>query len=160
MALASASYGDLLEVAGLSPMHTKGGEFTESTRPTLAVLTSYMDQVSAALNRCMDKYGLAVPATDAATVLLLDMYVNGEAQKMIKAVNAYGIVGPRGPARVAPTQPASSNPFASACEFVEEFIYEPAGEVQTRQTDERGNSTYPIFQRSGFGNRFTNWDAD
>ena len=157
--LATNSYGSLTQVAGLAPMFTKGGVFTESTRPTIATLVTYMDRISGVLNRCMNKYELPVPATDATTILALDLYVETEAIKMVRSVNVGGSLGPRALGGSVRTQPASEDPFTSACSFIEELVYEPAGSVLTRTTDEAGDATFPIFQRSAFGNRFNDWDS-
>ena len=33
------------------------------------------------------------------------------------------------------------------------------GDIGFRDTDNRGNATAPIFQRSAFGNTFEDWDS-
>ncbi len=32
--------------------------------------------------------------------------------------------------------------------------------ILCRDTDEAGDATFPIFQRDGFNNKFTDWDTD
>ena len=168
MALLTNSYGDTDEVAALVPRRAgTAGVFDEATRPSLPQLESLMDQVSAAVNSLLSHYGFDIPVTQADAKLLFDLFVNEEAAAIVEGINGSGRFGPTS------KQAGSKGRWAVIFEDVQTFIemhavgierlgvtrsYDPIAGISFRGQDEGGDDTFPIFQRDGYGNRFTDWD--
>lgn len=170
MTISANSYGDTAEVAALVPRYVNSnGEFDAVTRPKLAEVESIIDQLSGIVNAMLAEAGFTIPVSQADAKLAIDLFVNQEAAAICEGVNGYG--------RFGPTQGKGTQRgrWALMTDDVEKFIktymaglerlgaartYSQTAGLAYRDTDERGNETFPIFQRSGFGNAFTNWDSD
>jgi hypothetical protein len=164
------SYGSTAGVAALVPRWAgTAGDFTPSTRPSLAYVESLVDSVSAMLNAMLAEAGFTVPVTAASVVLALDLFVNEEVAAICDGINGSG--------RFGPTSKAAGNKgrFALLLDDVKAFVagqavgFERMGAVRAytissgigyRNTDESGRATAPIFQRAAFGNVFQDWDTE
>lgn len=71
------SYGSAAGVGGLSALWSDSGTFTTSTRPTLAQVNTWLDEVSALVDTALADEGFTVPVTVAGVVKELDLLVNG-----------------------------------------------------------------------------------
>ena len=167
MPIGANSYGSTGGVAGLTPRYaTSSGVFDATTRPTLTQVESYIDQVSATINVMLARLGFSIPVSNAQGVLMLALFVNEEVAQIVEGINGSGRFGP-GQKQIGRSR------YQLITADVQEFIDTNAegleaigatrttsdvGAVGFRDTDERGNETGPIFQRSGFGNTFKDWD--
>jgi hypothetical protein len=169
MALDANSYGDTSEIAAQVPKHAgTAGTFSTTTRPTLLGLESIVDQLSAIINAMLADAGFQIPISQADAKLMLDMFVNQEAAEIVRGINGYGRFGPT-PGKQKPIGwwavmsgdvEAFINKFMAGIERLGATrTYSQTAGLATRGTDERGNDTFPIFQRDGFGNVFTDWDS-
>ena len=71
------SYGSAAGVGGLSALWSDSGTFTTSTRPTLAQVNTWLDEVSALVDTALKDEGFTVPVTVAGVVKELDLLVKG-----------------------------------------------------------------------------------
>jgi len=168
--LLANSYGSVAGVGALVPKWSGASQDFASpvTRPTLAQVESWIDQVSGILNSILSKEGFAIPVTQADVKLALAMFINEEVASITNGINGSGRFGPtvkeRGNRR---------GRFALILDDVKAFVHDQAigfenmgatrsksilSQVAYRDTDEAGNATFPITQRTGFGNSFTDWD--
>ena len=91
-----ADYGTTDDVAALAPRYADGtGVFTVSTRPTLAQVTTFLNQVSSMLNSVLAEEGFTVPITDAGVTPMLDAFANQEVAELVEGVNGSGRFGPK-----------------------------------------------------------------
>lgn len=169
MAIGANSYGDTEEIAALVPLRADGsGFFTISTRPTLAQVESIVDQVGGLINSVLAEYGFAIPVSQADAKLMLDLFANQEVAAIVEGINGSGRFGP-----TAGREPGSR--FEIIMSDVRTFIEQNAVGIERlgatrshdslaglkyRATDERGNATFPLFQRDAFGATFTDWDSN
>lgn len=168
MAISDDSYGSVDQVAARVPRHTDSGIFTASTRPTLAQLEIIIDEVSAIVNSLLAQNGFTTPITQETAALMLSFFVNEEVAAIVSGINGLGRFGPTA------KQVGGEGRFAVIMNDVKEFIaanavglerlgatrtYDALAGLAYRDTDERGNATYPLFQRDGYGDSRTDWDS-
>lgn len=165
-----ADYGSLAGVGALVPVHS-GNEhnFDTTTTPTSTEVTTFLDQISGMINSILAEFGFATPITTPSDVKnTLDGFVNQEVAAIIMGIKGSGRFGPS-------SKSLQSRGFVGMLhDDVREFIegnktgFELLGASRSRataeaigyrSTDEGGDETFPITQRKGFGNRFTNWDS-
>jgi hypothetical protein len=141
--------------------------YTEATNPSLTTVINWINQISAILNTALQKYGFTVPlVTDRAKLnaasiveeLVADLvgYANSKGRFLTEKFTEKGM-----------------SVWRAIRDDIDAWVLEYApgleqdGNVRTasnvdeigfRSHDESGDETFPIFQRNGFGNRFTNWD--
>lgn len=171
MTIATNSYGDVDEIASLCPRLADAVtyKFTTATRPTLTQAESFTDQVSSVLNIMLAEQGFKIPISQADCKLALDLFVNQEVAAIAEGINGSGRFGP------AVGKGTPKGRYALMMDDVKNFVEQQAaglqrlGAVRTksltegiayRDTDESGRPVAPIFQRSGFGNYFENWDSE
>ena len=167
MTIGANSYGSVTGVAGLVPRYTVGQTFDTTTRPTATQVESYIDSVSGIVNSMLAQSGFTIPIANDSVKDALDLFVNDEVGSIAEGINGAGRFGPRATDGVIP------NRFKLLFEDVKLFIvgnadgFERLGAARQfsftsglafRDTDESGDATNPIFQRSAFGNVFENWD--
>lgn len=170
MAVGANSYGTSADVAALTPRYaTSAGDFDAKTNPTKARVEGLIDNVSAIANGCLANLGFTIPVTDADAVLIVK-------QLVIETVAVF-VEGIRGTGRYAPSSKSiqargvMTMVYQDVCETLTNMAFgleqlgadrsaDEAASIGYRDTDESGNETFPIFQRKGFGNRFTDWDSD
>lgn len=172
MSVGANSYGSAAGVAAYTRAYMSGaavaGVYDSLTNPTLAQVESWIDEVSAIANTGLREAGFVVPVTQADAVLALRGMVNQQVADLV----AFS----RGVGRFFSER--AQNSSMSAMGFVRkemiDFInnnadgWEALGAsrasaqrntIAFRDTDESGNPTFPIFQRSAHGNTFTDWDG-
>lgn len=168
MAVLPNSYGTAADVAPFCPRYVIGGAFTAGSAPTLAVVESWIDQVSAALNVALKGAGFTIPVTQSDAVLALKSLVVSRVVDLCHAAHSTGrFYNDKVLARGGSAEAIIRREI---CEYVENEAdgLELLGAARTRSSmagllyrdeDESGNETFPIFQRNGFSNRFTDWDG-
>ena len=169
MPIGANSYGSTAGVAALTPRYAhSSGVYDATTRPTITQVESFIDQVSSLLNVMLAREGFIIPVTNANVVLMLAMFTNEEVAQICEGINGSGRFGP-GQKQIGRSRyqliTADVQDFIETSKAGIEAIgatqaagQSDMGAVGYRDTDERGNPTSPIFQRSGFGNTFTDWD--
>jgi hypothetical protein len=166
MAVGANSYGSVAEVQALTPRY---GVYSTTTRPTLAQVENFIDKISATLNVILAGAGFAIPIVQADAKAACAQIIVEAATDLCHAANSAGrFYTERALERgVAPMKVIRQE----MAQWVEDQAdgLELLGATRTRastagilfrDTDESGNSTAPIFQRSGFGNTFTDWDGN
>lgn len=171
MALGANSYGDTGEIAALVERFANASKvFDTTTRPPLAMVEAYTDQVSGVVNTILANYGFTtLPITQAAAKLALDFFVNQEMAAIVEGMNGLGRFGP------TTKQGGAKGRFAVIVEDVEEFVkmYAPGLErlgvprsysvtagLGYKDTDESGAEIFPLFSRKDYGYAFTNFDSE
>ena len=170
MALATNSYGTTAEVAALTPRYAAStGDFDGTTNPTLARVEKFTDRVSSMVNAYLSQLGFTIPITQADAKLLMDNITVEQVALLVEGV--------RGTGRYAPGSKAiaSRSMMSILSEEIRDFLDDVAigledmgaarsksvlNRISFRDSDERGNSTYPLFQRAEFGDNSTNWDSN
>lgn len=160
MTISSRSYGSVADVAALTPRHAdETATFSTATRPTLAQVETYINEVSAIINVLLSADGFAVPVTQADVKLVLDLFVNQEVASIVEGVNGAGRFGPS-------EKKAGTSRFTVTLKDVQDFIkgaapgfvnlgatrtYSATEGIGSRGTDADGNAVVPLFQRENFG---------
>lgn len=167
MAIGANSYGDTTEVAHMTPMHTDSTTklFTTSTRPTLARVESFVDEVSGIVNLFLAQQGFDIPITQADAVQALSLFVNEEVAGLVEGVNGSG--------RFGPTSKAPGGRFGILYSDVQTFINavangfvalgvpRPRGVsdgLAYRGVDNNGDAVFPLFTRTDYGYTFTDFE--
>ena len=170
MAIAANSYGSTDGVAALTPRYANAAKvFDGGTNPTLGNVEKFIDQVSSLLNIMLAREGFVIPVSNADAVLMLSMFVTEEVAQIVEGINGSGRFGP-GAKQVGRSRyqliTADVQDFIATNKAGIEAIgatqaagKSDMGAVGYRDTDESGRATSPIFQRSGFGNTFQDWDS-
>lgn len=167
MPVSARSYGSAAGVAAYVGVYTAAGVFSTSTKPTLANVENWIDQVSALLNTALAKRGFNVPLTQADAALAATSLVEQLVSDLAQAANSSGrFFSERFLERGVSNWAVIRNDISA---WVEEYAsgLEELGETRGaasatnigyRSTDASGQETAPIFQRKQFGNRFEDWD--
>jgi len=168
MAIHANSYGSAAEVAALSQMWTASGVFSTTTRPTLAQVESFIDQISGIMNIALSKQGFSIPITQEDAVMAIKSITNQLVSDLVQAANSSGrFFTDRALA-------AGISPLMMIRREISDWVLDQAtglvnlgvpqvGSTSTdyigfRDTDDGGDSIQPIFQRKGFGNVFQDFD--
>ncbi len=167
MAIGANSYGSVAEVAAMTGRYLIGGTFTTATRPTLAQVEKFIDNASSTLNVMLAKAGFTVPITQADAKAACGEIVVECVVDMCHAANSTGrFFTDRALER-------GMNPMKAIREDIADWVEAQAPGLEAlgaarstsqldgiafRGTDEAGNEVFPIFQRDGFSNKFTDWD--
>lgn len=170
MTVASYAYGTSADVAGYTPRYAAtSGDFDTTTNPTKSRVEGMINRVSSIINAYLSDMGFSVPLTSTQGVNIMTELVIEYVTELIEGV--------RGSGRFAPgsKQIGGRSKWTLVSDEIYNFIdtistgLEGMGETKTdstiaglsyRGSDERGNGTAPMFQRSGFGNTVTDWDSD
>jgi hypothetical protein len=170
---AADSYGTIDGVAALAKTWTRDGTFidteayVEGTNPDNLTVVHWIDQISAMLNTALAKHGFKVPLTTDRSKLVAQSIVEQLTADLVKYVNNQGRFFSQ---RYLDSGQSVWRTVRNDLDlWVLEFSagLAEAGEIQGttnidevgfRNTDESGDLTFPIFQRSAFGNRFQDWD--
>jgi len=169
MTISERSYGAVSGVAALVPRYAgTGGIFTVSTRPTLAQVERLIDQISAMINSMLSTEGFDIPITQDDVVAVLSSFVEEEVAAICEGINGSGRFGPT-------TKAPNKSRFLLIQDDIQFFLksqipgFERLGAERTyaetsgigfRDSDEQGDSTFPIFQRDSFGKDGFFVDAD
>lgn len=171
MAIAASSYGSVVGVAALVPFQATGqgdaATFSAGTRPTLAQVESFIDSVSAIANGKLAELGFVIPISDTDVVPMLDLFVNEEVAALVEGVNGSGRFGPSARKPGAGRYQMILDDVSAYLEGIAvglERLGAARSNVLTaglsgRTVDERGNATFPLFQRDSFGETFKDWDS-
>lgn len=170
MTVGANSYGTAAGVGALVPKWAGTGAFAATTRPTLAQVESWLDQVSAIVNGTLRQEGFAIPVTQADAKLTLTLFVQEEVADIVNGINGAGRFGPTAGSKNG----ANRSRYQTIVDDVQAYIRGVAvgldrmGATRTstiasgicyRDTDEGGDDTFPLFQRGAFGATFTDWDS-
>lgn len=171
MAVGANSYGSAAGVAAYTRAYMAGagvaGTYDLNTIPTLPQVEDWIDEVSGIANTGIKAAGFTVPISQVDAVKALRGLVNQQVADLVAFSHGVGRF----------FSERAQNSSMSAMGFIRkemmDFInlnadgWEALGatraasernEIGYRDTDEAGNETNPIFQRSAFGNVFENWD--
>jgi hypothetical protein len=170
MTLGANSYGTTGDVAALTPRYANtSGVFDANTRPTLTQVERQMDLVSGLVNALLAEAGFTIPVTQADVVLSLAFFVEQETAAIVEGINGSGRFGP------TTKSEGGKGRFALIMDDVKAFIeantvgferlgaarnYSATSGLAYRDTDERGNPMFPLFQRAAFGDEFFQHDWD
>jgi len=167
----TSSYGTSTGVAAFVPRYaTTAGDFSTATRPTQTQVVTFIDQVSSLVNSILGKYGFSIPVTDTLVTDMLKLFVEEEVAAIAEGINGSGRFGPT-------TKTPKKSRFQIILDDVQEFVEENAVGIESlgasrpspesfgigfRDTNERGDPTFPIFQRDAFGadGFFKDYDSD
>ena len=97
MAISANSYGSVAGVAALAHRWTdKTGTFSITTKPTLAQVEAWIDQVSSAINLAMAQCRYTtLPITITVIVDDFSLYTNQIVAEMVEGRNDLGRLGPK-----------------------------------------------------------------
>jgi len=171
MAIGANSYGTTAGVAALTSRYADATTklYTTATRPTLAQVESWIDQTSATLNVGLAKEGFAIPVTNTDAKAALAAIVEAAVVDLCHAANSAGRfftqqaldrgISPLVTIRREMMDWVSTQ--ADGLELLGAERTRPAtAGILYRDSDESGDEIFPIFQRKGFHNQFTDWDSD
>jgi len=169
MSVYDHSYGTPADVAALVPRYTDSTTrvFNSSTRPTIQQVETYIDRISAILNVLLAEQGFAIPVVQQDAAMALAELVIESVIDLCHAANSAGRFFSDRELRGQSPMKILRNELA---DWIETHAagFENLGATRStsnaeqigyRGEDEGGDSTFPIFQRSGFGNEFTDWDS-
>ena len=166
------SYGTAAGVGALVPRYANSSvTFDGTTRPTLTTVTALLASINSRLDIMLSSAGFTVPITDADIVPTLDFFVNEEVAAIAGGINGSGRFGPTA------KKPGGSR-FAIITTDIQDFINVNAAGMATmgaarsgqsvtagmayRDTDEAGDTIYPLFERKAFGDALfrKDWDTN
>jgi len=166
------SYGTAAGVGALVPRYANSSvTFDGTTRPTLTTVTAHLASVNSMLDAMLARAGFSVPISDADVLPMLDLFVNEEVAALAEGINGSGRFGPTA------KKPGGSR-FAIIMTDIQDFINVNAAGMSTmgaarsgqsvtagmayRDTDEAGDTIYPLFERKAFGDApfRKDWDSD
>lgn len=168
MSISPRSYGSVPEVAALTRRYTNGGAYDATTNPTITAVEKWIDHVSAILNTSLAAEGFEIPLKQADAKVACAGIVIEAAADLCHAANSAG----RFFTDTALARGVS--PLRAIRREIDEWVKEQAagleslgaarsrtllGSILSRDTDESGEDIFPIFQRKGFGNTFTDWTS-
>lgn len=169
MAIGANSYGSVAEVAALVPAYLSSGEFTASTRPTLAQVERFIDRVSGIVNVLLAEAGFEIPVSQADAKLALDEFVVAQVVELCHASNGAGPYAP------GSDEMRAGSPFRMITKEAAEFIEKHADGLEAlgasrekhlsyglacRTEDDAGDEIHPMFQRKMMGHEVIDWDED
>ena len=167
MTVGANSYGSAAGVASYVPRYANNSATFDdtTTRPKLAQVESFINQISSLVNTILASNGFHIPVSQADVVSAITIFVEQEVAAISEGINGSGRFGPT-------TKTPNKSRFQIIMEDISAFILEhadgfenlgaqrdqPSGtEILTRGVDAAGKESYPIFQREAFGNVFENW---
>ena len=164
MAIGANSYGDTGEIASLCLPYADGTTklFTTTTTPTLAMVESFTDQVSAIINVILSRLKVTIPVTQATVKLMLDAFTNDEVAGIVLGINGSG--------RFGPTRKDGSSRLQIITEDVQGFLETNVSGIAAlgasvasiklgyMATDKSGSTVTPLFQVEDDGYKPVDWD--
>lgn len=160
MALASYAYGSVDGVAVQARRFTNAAStFDDSTHPSHEQVETWINEISSMVNTMLNNHNIDTPITDAELVTMLGSFVNSEVAAMVNGVNGAGRLGPS-------SKTVQQIGIYGAIQYdIQTFIDKnvvgiarmgatresPVSRILTRQFDEDGNETFPMFSRDSFG---------
>ena len=167
MTVGANSYGSAAGVASYVPRYANNSAtFDTNTRPKLADVEAFINQISSLVNALLASNGFKIPITQSDVKSAITVFIEQEVAAIAEGINGSGRFGPT-------TKTPNQSRFKIIMDDIEAFITQhadgfenlgavrdkPSGiEILTRGFDAAGKETFPIFQRNAFGNRFENWN--
>ncbi len=161
-------YGSPEGVAALSGVWTNNGEwldadaYTDATVPSLADVSTWLEEVSAVLDISLAVNGFKVPVTQETAVKALDAIVNSLVADLCHFRNSSGrfftdkvLQGGNTPMMIIRsdiTDWVTANAAGLEAIGAERTLESAISQIGTKHN-------FPIFQREGFGNVFENWSG-
>jgi len=150
------SYGTAAGVGALVPRYANSSvTFDGTTRPTLTTVTALLASINSRLDIMLSSAGFTVPITDADIVPTLDFFVNEEVAAIAEGINGSGRFGPTA------KKPGGSR-FAIITMGAARSGQSVTAGMAYRDTDEAGDTIYPLFERKAFGDApfCKDWDSN
>lgn len=150
MAINANSYGSAAGVASFTPRYSNGsGVFDSGTKPTLAEVEGWIDQVSGILNTILSDERFSIPVTQADAVRMLDLFVNQEVAALVEGSHNAGRFGP-----------TAKNPRAGRFDLifsdVRDFVKTMAGGLEamgaSRSTSQTNIGSVALTRADGYSN--------
>src|SRR5688572_12029741 len=95
MPVAANSYGSAAGVESYVPRYANGSAtFDANTRPKLAQIESFLDQISSLVNAILASNGFKVPITQADAKLAITIFIEQEVAAIAEGINGSGRFGP------------------------------------------------------------------
>ena len=107
MATGANTYGSANGVAAYVSRYTNSAnEFDDAggSRPPLARVESWLDQVSAMVNSALSEYGFVVPVAQADAVMMLTAFVETHVASIVAGVNGHGRFAQQGQRPLGPDE--------------------------------------------------------
>ena len=168
MTVGANSYGTVANVAALTRRYTSSGSYSTTTNPATATVEGWIDSVSATLNVVLAGAGFSIPITQTDAAAACAAIVVEAVADLCHAANSAGRF------YTERALDRGMSPMRTIRQDMTEWVEDQAdglellGATRTRastagilyrDTDEGGDETFPIFQRDGFHNTFTDWDT-
>lgn len=167
MTTGANTYGSATGVAALTPRFTTDGFFDLDTRPTLAQVETWLDQVSAVVNVLLAEQGIAIPVTQADAVQALAVLIENAVSDLVLAANSSGrfyseraLQSGRSPMLIIQDEMT-----AWIVSHVQGLVSMGVGvksgagrQIITRGADNNGRRVPPLTSRRGFGETYKDWD--
>lgn len=150
MAIATNSYGSAVNVAALTPRWaTSAGLFDEGTKPTIATVEAWIDQVSGILNAILSDNRFSIPVTQGDAVSMLDLFVNQEVAALVEGSHSGGRFGPT-------AKSPTGGRFDLIFTEVEAFVRRMAGGLEamgaSRGTSQTNVGSVALTRADGYSN--------
>lgn len=168
MAVSERSYGTAAQVAALTRRVTKAGVFDATTNPTLTTVEGWIDQVSAMVNMSLAASGFSIPVSQADAAKALAAVVVEAVADLTLSANSAGrfytekaLERGLSPLRVIRTEIAQwvEDQAAGLAALGAVRATPDAGQVAYRDTNEAGETSFPLFQRDAYNPGFKDWDT-
>lgn len=153
-------YGSALGVASYCRSITSSGVFTTSTHPTLSSVQSWLEQISAMLDSILASQGFKTPLENDNAVQAATTVVEQTVADMAKGANSTGrFFTDKALQNGQSMWQTIATDLASWVEIMAPGLEQMGAERASTSANTIGHhdEAYPIFQRDGFGNKFTDW---
>lgn len=153
MAIDANSYGSTAGVASFTPRYAAKGvtprNFDEGTKPTIAEVESWIDEVSSILNTVLSDERFTIPVSQADAKRMLDLFVNQEVAALVEGSHNAGRFGP-----------SNKNPRSGRFDLifadVEAFVKRMAGGLEklgvSRGTTQTNVGSVPLTRADAYSN--------
>jgi hypothetical protein len=154
-------YGDKEGVAILARVWTIDGEWVNAdedydirgTNPPLSQVTDWLTELSDTFDTALASNGFITPVTETKSVSAIGLMVEQYTAKLCHLSNGIGDPDLLGAIQKDITTWVTKNAAGLEANGAERSLTSPTMDIRTKDT-------HPIFARSGFGNRFDNWNND
>ena len=167
MAIGANSYGTVAQVAALTRRYTDNGSYVHNTNPTVATVEAWINSVSATLNVSLAAAGFKIPITQTDAAAACAALVVEATADLCHAANSTGRFFTKAALERGVSPLMAIRKEMDAWVEAQADGLEQLGATRNRSltagilyrdADEGGDETFPIFQRDGFSNTFTDWD--
>jgi len=172
---AADSYGTAEGVAALASTWTRDREwfdddppYVEATNPSLTTVVRWIDQASSMLNIALENNGFTVPLQQARSIEAAAMLIEEIVSDRARFVNN------KGRFFSDDAQHSKVSMLEAIAAEIDAWVlmYAPGLEANGEQRsglsikfgvrthNDKGEATFPIFQRDAFGNKFIDWENE